>query len=145
MATRNVASWNAMILGHVKCGQAQNALELSRKMQQEGVQLNAVTFVGILNACASIAALEEGRHVHEQIVQNGFESNVFVSNSLIDMYAKCGAIDDAQRVFNKMPTHDIGTCEMWASSQGIATISSNAARRGEARPCYVCGAAQCMC
>ncbi|CAM6045275.1 unnamed protein product [Sphagnum compactum] len=106
MATRNVASWNAMILGHVKCGQAQNALELSRKMQQEGVQLNAVTFVGILNACASIAALEEGRHVHEQIVQNGFESNVFVSNSLIDMYAKCGAIEDAQRVFNKMPTHD---------------------------------------
>jgi pentatricopeptide repeat protein len=106
MSTRDVVCWTSMILGHVKCGQAQNALEVSQKMQQEGVQLNAVTFVGILNACARIAALEEGRHVHEQIVQNGFESNVFVSNSLIDMYAKCGAIEDAQKVFNKMPTHD---------------------------------------
>jgi len=38
---------------------------------------------------------EEGRHVHEQIIQTGCNCNVFVSNSLIDMYAKCGSLEDA--------------------------------------------------
>jgi pentatricopeptide repeat protein len=58
----NVVSWNAMILGHVKCGQGQEALELYQKMQgEEGVQPDPVTFVEVLNACASILALEDGR------------------------------------------------------------------------------------
>jgi hypothetical protein len=64
-------------------------------MQQEGVQPDSVTFVGVLNACASIIALEEGRCVHHQIIQSGLESDVFVGNSLLDMYAKCGSIEDA--------------------------------------------------
>jgi hypothetical protein len=49
------------------------------------------TFLGFLNACASVA-LEEGRCVHEQIIQCGFESDIFVDGSLVDMYAKCGAL-----------------------------------------------------
>jgi hypothetical protein len=48
-----------MILGHVKCGQGQKAL--LRQMQQENVQLDSFTFVGVLNACASIGALESKR------------------------------------------------------------------------------------
>ncbi len=103
MPSRSVVSWTAMILGHVKCGQGQRALDLFQQMQKEGVVPDSVTFVGVLNACASVAALGEGRHVHEQIIQSGFESDAFVSSSLIDMYAKCGSMEDAQRVFNKMP------------------------------------------
>jgi hypothetical protein len=55
-----------------------------------GVQPNSVTFVGVLNACASVLALEEGRSVHEQISRSGCECDVFVGNGLVDMYAKCG-------------------------------------------------------
>jgi pentatricopeptide repeat protein len=76
-------------------------------MQQEGVQPNSVTFAGVLNACASVVALEDGRCVHQQIVECGWDSNVFVANSLVDMYAKCGSIEDALRVFNKMSFHDV--------------------------------------
>jgi hypothetical protein len=47
------------------------ALELFQKMQQEDVRPNSVTFVGVLNACASVVALEEGSCVHEQIIQSG--------------------------------------------------------------------------
>jgi pentatricopeptide repeat protein len=60
----------------------------------------------VLNACASVVALEDGRCVHQQIVECGWDSNVFVANSLVDMYAKCGSIEDALRVFNKMSFHD---------------------------------------
>jgi pentatricopeptide repeat protein len=71
MPSQDVATWTAMIFGHVKCGQGQKALELFQRMQQEGVWPDRVTLVGVLNACASVAALEEGRGAHKQIIQRG--------------------------------------------------------------------------
>jgi pentatricopeptide repeat protein len=107
MQSHDVVTWTTMILGHIKCGQGQKALELFRQMQQEGVQPDPVTFVGVLNACASVVALEEGRCTHEQIIQSGWDSAIFVGNSLVDMYAKCGSMEDAKRVFNEMPLRDV--------------------------------------
>jgi pentatricopeptide repeat protein len=51
----------------------------------------------------SVLALEEGRCVHQEVIQSGLELDVFVGSSLVDMYAKCGSMDDGWRVFNKMP------------------------------------------
>jgi pentatricopeptide repeat protein len=65
MPSHNVVSWTAMTLGHMKCGQGQKALDLFQQMQHENVEPNPVTFIGVLNACASVAAIEEGRHAHE--------------------------------------------------------------------------------
>jgi pentatricopeptide repeat protein len=107
MQSHDVVTWTTMILGHVKCGQGQKALELFQQMQQESVQPDPITFVGVLNACASVVALEEGRCTHEQIIQSGCDSAVFVGNCLVDMYAKCGSMEDAKRVFNKMPLQDV--------------------------------------
>jgi pentatricopeptide repeat protein len=98
-----------MVLGHVKCGQGQKALELFQQMQQQGVQPNSVTFVGVLKACANVAVIEEGRCAHKQIIQSGWDSDVFVGSSLVDMYAKCGSMEDAQRVFNNMQSYDVVT------------------------------------
>ncbi len=109
MPSRNVVTWSAIILGHVKCGQGQKALELFQQMQQEGVQPDSVTFVGVLKACASMVAIEEGRCVHRDIIQSGLECDVFVGSSLVNMYAKCGSIEDAWRVFNKMPSRNVVT------------------------------------
>ncbi len=66
-----------------------------------------MTFVGVLNACAGLAALEEGRCAHEQVIQSGCESNAIVGSNLVDMYAKCGSMEEAWKVFNKMPLHDV--------------------------------------
>jgi pentatricopeptide repeat protein len=66
-------------------------------------------FSGVLNACASGVALEEGRSVHYQIIQSGLESDVVVGSSLVDIYAKCGSIQDSWRVFNKMPSQNVAT------------------------------------
>jgi hypothetical protein len=67
--------------------------------------------MGLLNARASLVAIEEGRCVHKQITQSGWDSDVFVGSSLVDMYAKCGSMEDAQRVFNNMPPRHLG---MWS-------------------------------
>jgi pentatricopeptide repeat protein len=56
-----------------------------------------------------MVTLEEGRCVHLQIIECGWDSDVFVANSLVDIYTKCGSIEDAWRVFNKMLSRDVVT------------------------------------
>ncbi len=107
MHTHGIIAWNAIILGHLACGQAQKVLALSRQMQREGVKPNCVTVMGILNACASIGALKEGQRVHEQIIQCGLQSNPNVSSSLVDMYSECGSLENAMTEFNRMPQHNV--------------------------------------
>ncbi len=82
--------------------------------------MRKVTFVGVLNVCASADALEERRCTHEQIVEILCKSDIFVWNILVDIYVKCGSME-AWRVSDKMPGikfgdldhHGIATCEMW--------------------------------
>jgi pentatricopeptide repeat protein len=76
-------------------------------MQQEVVPPDSFTFVAVLNACASVVAIEEGRTAHEQIIQSGWDSYVKVGNCLVDMYAKCGSMEDTWRVFNNMASRDV--------------------------------------
>ncbi len=64
---------------------------------------NKFTFAWVINVCACLGALEDGRLVHEQLIQSGCESDVFVDSSLFDVYAKCQSMEDAWRVFNKIP------------------------------------------
>ncbi|KAH9551846.1 hypothetical protein CY35_09G034700 [Sphagnum magellanicum] len=104
MPTHDVVAWSAMILGHVKCGQGQKALELFDQMQQDGVEPDSVTFIGVVNACASVGVLDEGKRVHEQIIQSGCDADIYLCNSLVDMYAKCGSIEGASKVFNSILT-----------------------------------------
>jgi hypothetical protein len=101
---QDVIPWNAMILGHVKWEQGQKPLILSQQMQWDGMQPDSFTFLGVLNACVMVATLEEGRCTHEQIIQCGWDSDVFMQSSLVDMYANCDCMEDAHRVFNKIPS-----------------------------------------
>ncbi|KAJ7534653.1 hypothetical protein O6H91_13G104300 [Diphasiastrum complanatum] len=106
MHERNVVSWSAMIGGYAGQGLGNEALALYEEMKQEYVQPNIVTYVVLLNACASIAALEQGKQLHSDIIRSGFESDMIVGNALIDMYAKCGYMEDAHEVFIKMNERD---------------------------------------
>jgi pentatricopeptide repeat protein len=81
MPSQDVVTWNAMVLGHVTCSQGQKALELFGQMQMDSVRPGSVSLVGVLNAYASLAALEEGRCVHHQIIQNGCKSDVSVGST----------------------------------------------------------------
>ncbi|CAK9238416.1 unnamed protein product [Sphagnum troendelagicum] len=110
MPLRDVVAWSAMILGHAKSGHYKKTLELFQQMQQEGMIPDRFTFVPVLNACASLEALEEARHIHAQIIKSGYESDIYVGSSLVDMYAKCGHIEDARQVFDRMPTCDVVAC-----------------------------------
>jgi hypothetical protein len=62
--------------------------------------------VEVLNVCGSMVALEEGKCVHQRIIQSGIAYNVFVANSLFAMYARCGSIN-VWRMFNKTPSQNV--------------------------------------
>eukprot|EP01018_Ginkgo_biloba_P034623 Gb_37261 [translate_table: standard] len=107
MPERNVLSWNAIIAGYAQNGHGEEALKLFRQMQLAGVKANSQTFAVVLPACANLVALEQGKEVHEVIVRSGFQCNVFVGSALVDMYAKCGTIEFARNVFDKMLQPDV--------------------------------------
>ncbi|KAJ7538802.1 hypothetical protein O6H91_11G063600 [Diphasiastrum complanatum] len=107
MSERNAVSWNAMIAGYAQNGLGNEALALYEQMKQDGMQPNNITFVLLLKACASLAALEQGQQLHSEIIKRGFQSDVVVASTLVDMYAKCGCTEDAREVFDNMSVRDV--------------------------------------
>ncbi|CAK7349533.1 unnamed protein product [Dovyalis caffra] len=97
-----LVSWNIMIDCHVSCGKFKEALDMFSRMLKFGIDPDEVTFVVTLSACSSLGALDFGRWVHSCIGNTGYGSIIEVSNSLIDMYAKCGALEEAYETFNGM-------------------------------------------
>eukprot|EP01018_Ginkgo_biloba_P001839 Gb_27521 [translate_table: standard] len=107
MPDRDVVSWTGMIAGYVQNGFSEEALKLFQQMQLTGMKPNSKTFASILPACANLAGLQQGMEIHEEIIRSGFQSDVFVANALVDMYAKCGNIENAHLLFDKMPQRDV--------------------------------------
>eukprot|EP01018_Ginkgo_biloba_P031203 Gb_23798 [translate_table: standard] len=102
MSKRNVVSWSTMIAGYVQNGHPNEALTLFNQMQQTEMKPNSFTMVSVLSACAHLEALQEGKWIHNYMVKRGLDSHVFVRNSLMDMYAKCGSIEIARNLFDKL-------------------------------------------
>ncbi|KAK1562011.1 hypothetical protein Q3G72_004890 [Acer saccharum] len=107
MPVRNVVSWTAIIAAFAQEWEVEMCLELYRKMRDSTLNPNEYTFTSILSACTGSGAFGQGRSVHCQTIQMGFDSYVHVANALISMYCKCGSVDESFYVFNNMPSKDI--------------------------------------
>ncbi|KAM7513054.1 hypothetical protein LguiB_011929 [Lonicera macranthoides] len=103
MSVRSLVSWNAMIAAYEQNNAGANAIKLFNRMRSEKREFDYITTVSVISACASLGALNTGKWVHELVRNKGFETNVSVTNALIDMYAKCGNIDLAREVFYRLP------------------------------------------
>ena len=112
MKERDVITWNVMIGAYAGSGRGVEAYDLYLKMKEEGFQPNAVTYMSLLNDCASTGALEWVKDVHSDILEAGYESDVRVGSALIHMYAECGSIEDAAVVFDSMNERDVVTWNM---------------------------------
>lgn len=109
MPRRDLVSWTTMIAAFAQNGQPNEALTVFISMLWSDVQPNLVTIVNVLPACASIGDVCLGELIHNSVVVNGLESDVFVGTALVDMYAKCGSIENACCVFDKMFERNIVT------------------------------------
>lgn len=107
LPVQDVVTWTALISGLVEGGFSQKALTYLEQMQFGGVSPNPTTFVCGLKACGSMKDLARGRRLHVDIIVEEYEGNIFVGSSLIDLYARCGLMGDAQEILDEMPIKDV--------------------------------------
>ncbi|KAJ7979137.1 Pentatricopeptide repeat-containing protein [Quillaja saponaria] len=101
MHERDVVSWSTIIAGYVQMGRYMEGLDIFHKMLQTGSKPNEYTLASALAACSNLVALDQGRWIHVYIDKDKIKMNERLLSSLIDMYAKCGEIDVASKVFHK--------------------------------------------
>ncbi|WJZ94051.1 hypothetical protein VitviT2T_012944 [Vitis vinifera] len=104
---RDVVSCTAIISGYAQLGLDEEALDLFRRLQREGMRSNYVTYASVLTALSGLAALDHGRQVHSHVLRAKLPFYVVLQNSLIDMYSKCGSLTYSRRIFDSMPERTV--------------------------------------
>ncbi|KAF5470094.1 hypothetical protein F2P56_010637 [Juglans regia] len=106
---KNVVCWTAIISGYIGVGQYGEAIDMFRMLLEMGLLPDSFTIVKVLSACTQLGDLRSGAWIDGYMAEIGMGRNVFVATSLVDMYAKCGDMEKARCVFDRMGEKDIVT------------------------------------
>lgn len=107
IAKKDLVSWNSMISGYAKMGYAREAVEVfGRLREEEGFEPDEMSLVSVLGACGELGNLELGKWVEGFVVERDMSVNSYIGSALISMYAKCGDLASARRIFDGMPHRD---------------------------------------
>ncbi|CAN8229083.1 unnamed protein product [Cochlearia groenlandica] len=129
MCERDIVTWNVMIDGYAQHGFPSEALLLFQKLLSQGKpKPDEITVVSCLSACSQIGALESGRWIHVFIKNSRIKLNVRVCTALIDMYSKCGSLEEAVLVFNDTPRKDIVAWNAMIAGYAMHGYSQDALR-----------------
>ncbi|MCO5581299.1 hypothetical protein L7F22_035178 [Adiantum nelumboides] len=101
----DVISWTALVSGYAQEGQAEEALSYFNHMLQQGVMPNNITYLSAVAACSSHVLLLTGKNIHA-VVLGELNADIVTANSLLNLYGKCGCIEDAQDIFDSMLEKD---------------------------------------
>lgn len=104
---RDLVSWNSLINGYKKMGQAEKAIEVYKMMESEGIDADYVTMIALVSSCAMLGSLKLGREFYGYIIDNGVRMTVPLANTLIDMFSKCGDVHEARMIFDRMEKRTI--------------------------------------
>ncbi|KAM1682054.1 hypothetical protein ACFX2K_039517 [Malus domestica] len=121
-------------IGFCLCRQPNEALQLFRQMQMHNVEPDQVTLTVALSACADLGALEMGEWIDAYVChKHGFDTDLCLNNALVNMYAKCGDIGTARRLFDNIREKDVmtctsmivGACTTWTSRRSAYPFRKN--------------------
>ncbi|KAK1395584.1 pentatricopeptide repeat-containing protein ELI1, chloroplastic [Heracleum sosnowskyi] len=126
MVERDVVCWNVIIDGYVQHGRPNEALFLFRQMLSDDVCPDGVTLVAVFSACGQLGALESGRWVHAYMKNKRIRMNVHVGTALVDMYSKCGCLEDARLVFDEIKSKDVVVWNAMISGYAMNGLSEEA-------------------
>ncbi|XP_048225890.1 pentatricopeptide repeat-containing protein At3g03580 [Ricinus communis] len=108
MKCRDSVSWNTLINGYIQSRSYGEGVKLFKKMKMD-LKPDSITFVTLLSISTRLADTELGKEIHCDLAKLGFDSDLVVSNALVDMYSKCGNVKDSLKVFENMKVRDIVT------------------------------------
>jgi pentatricopeptide repeat protein len=109
MGQRNDISWCSMMTAHVQNYEEEKACMVFLQAREEGIEPTDFIVSIVLSACAAFSGLELGRSVHALAEKACAEGNIFVGSAIVDMYGKCGNINDAKQAFHEMPKRNLIT------------------------------------
>ncbi|XP_016436361.2 pentatricopeptide repeat-containing protein At4g37170-like [Nicotiana tabacum] len=104
---KDVVSWTAMIDRYFGDGRWEEGYLLFSHLMKSGIRPNDFTFAGVLNACANQTTEHLGKQVHGYMMRIGFDPCSFAASTLVHMYAKCGSVDSAYKVFKRLLRPDV--------------------------------------
>jgi pentatricopeptide repeat protein len=107
----DIVSWNALISGYLCQGQSHEAMRCFERMgsrEEPLLSANEITFACALKACSGIGAIDKGKQIHCEIARKGLlRGKVMLGGALVDMYAKCGVLAEAQEVHDDLPLRNV--------------------------------------
>ncbi|KAL3838166.1 hypothetical protein ACJIZ3_022757 [Penstemon smallii] len=118
MKKEYIVAWNVMIAVFANNSMPSDAIDLYSQMEACGVKPDAITIASVLPACGDLCALSLGKRVHEYVHMKGLCPNLTIENALIDMYAKCGCLQEARKVFDGMKFKDVVSWTSMMSAYG---------------------------
>ncbi|KAK4748913.1 hypothetical protein SAY87_015499 [Trapa incisa] len=101
------ALYHTMLKGYTKNSNLDTALSFFCRMKHDAVVPVVYNFTYLLKLCGDMAELKRGREIHGQLITSGFGLNMFAMSGVVNMYSKCRRIDDAHKMFDRMPLRDI--------------------------------------
>ncbi|KAJ9536984.1 hypothetical protein OSB04_029717 [Centaurea solstitialis] len=107
MPEKNLVSWSTMIGGYAKNGEPRTALELLELFKKQRIKPDEAFILGVISACSQLGVLDAAESISRDFVGPCLFSNLQVATSLIDMYAKCGSLERATKVFEETPKKDL--------------------------------------
>ncbi|KAJ6708061.1 PENTATRICOPEPTIDE REPEAT-CONTAINING PROTEIN [Salix viminalis] len=107
MPVRDLVSWNSMVSGYQIDGNGLSSLMCFKEMLRLGNKADRFGMISALGACSIEHCLRIGMEIHCQVIRSELELDIMVQTSLIDMYGKCGKVDYAERVFNRICSRNI--------------------------------------
>lgn len=109
MTHKDVVAWTSMISGYAQHGCSEEALIMFRGMFEAGVEPNEITLTSVLSACTQSEDLRTGTWIHHYIKKHRMKPSVVLCNAIVDMYAKCGSIEDALQVSEEILEKDLSS------------------------------------
>nr|AYM00761.1 pentatricopeptide repeat protein [Salvia miltiorrhiza] len=104
---RDVVSWTSIIDGNARNGMIDEALKMFDEMSESNVEPNDVTMVAVFSACAHKGDLRSAERVSEFVMTKGLRFSLNMMNAMLDMYVKCGGVEKAKEIFDRMEVRDV--------------------------------------
>ncbi|KAK7303112.1 hypothetical protein RJT34_14013 [Clitoria ternatea] len=128
IAEKDVVLWNCFIGSYARNGLVREALGLLKQMSLQGMKPNSSTLSGLLSACPASGSVRVVRHVTSFVEEQKLELDAVLGTALVDVYAKCGFLDEAMDIFERMEDKDVKSWTVMISGHGVHGQPSNAIR-----------------
>ncbi|MCO5561840.1 hypothetical protein L7F22_015464 [Adiantum nelumboides] len=109
LSDRDSVSWNTLVSGYTCHGYDISALKFVEEMHLSGIEPSEVTHSHVLKVCANMGAIHQGMITHDNMLRDGNHIDVLAGSALVSMYAKCGCLQEAQKVFDELPERNIAS------------------------------------